>query len=171
MVLRELKCSQQIPLYALNLPEYNTSYPFTSHHGPCITAAMADDDAFLPKLLTAGSDPLVRTWLVKNHDAFLAGLSGRLPDWERLAEAFATAGFRNKIGGAPNKEQLRKLWRIVRREVAAERAAKTVRAKPVSQAETSPPAVSTKPPSAETETERMLAQMGARVSKIPDRMK
>ena len=122
---------------------------------------MADDDAFLPTLLTAGSDPLVRTWLKVNHDQFQAGLAGRRADWNRLAKAFDDAGFRNRWGRPPQAEALRKLWRIIQHEVAAEREAKRSH-------QTAQPAAA---PAPNDEGAAVLAAMRARGKGLTDPLK
>lgn len=53
-------------------------------------------------------------WLWTHHDAFLAAVSGRMPDWSALGEAFGRHGVHDGSGKAPSGRTLSQTWRRVR---------------------------------------------------------
>lgn len=61
-------------------------------------------------------------WMRANHDALLARIGDKRPDWTALAKVFADAGLRDRTGKPASPDTCRAAWFRVRRSVAAGRA-------------------------------------------------
>ena len=63
----------------------------------------------------------LRTWMLRNHDAFARKLQEVKPDWELLTGVFAEAKLTDARGKVvTSSETVRKTWLRVRRELLAQ---------------------------------------------------
>jgi hypothetical protein len=149
--------SQHRHQFCLDPPDLSRDIP-TMKRGKDLLAAI-DRSSMLRERAT------LQQWLLENHDAFLARMTTRVPDWQELVRLFAEAGLTDSHGRPPKPETARKTWQKVRALVKQER-------KQPRRVETPPtqpaPTVRSAPKPAADNMDEIRAMLASGSRKLPD---